>query len=496
MSNIRVKYSGLLAFLVGIIAVFTGLLFTIIVTRSLTVEEFGTWSLINILIGFLVVSESTINFWTIRGISRGSDMGKTSFISSLMFAFGLIPVYILFAILFSENSNAIDSSMILALILVPLYLLTRNLTSINTAFQPHVTSNSLLVLEIIRIPAALIFVYVLDLGLDGAIFALFFAQLIQVLYQIYLARTKLRTKFQIHFLKNWLKLSWLTAYSSGPTLLRNLDLAIYTIVSLSVIGVAFYSAALTIGRLVGHLEKLSQGLYPKLLSGGKYSHVSENISLFLLFGIPLVGLTIIFSKPGLYALNPIYQEAVLIVILLSLKTFFLSQSNVIQKVLLGIEKFDITENVSAQFFIKTNLFLVPTYRYAKLGIYLIVLTVVFLLKKDDVSEIELVTLWALIALIIEIPYLILMWIVLHKKTEIRFPYVDAIKYLSATIVFMLVFLQTSEFVIIYHQSIFDFLPTLIIQLTLCILTYVGIVYVIDKKIRKLVSLIINQILKK
>ena len=74
------------------------------------------------------------------------------------------------------------------------------------------------------------------------------------------------------------------------------DLALYTIITSSVIGVAFYSISFTIGRLVSHSEKLSQGLYPKLLSGGDYSHITRTLSLLLLFGLPLVGISIIFSK--------------------------------------------------------------------------------------------------------------------------------------------------------------------------------------------------------
>lgn len=496
MSGIRVRYSGLVAFSVGILTVFTGLVFTLIVTRTLTVEEYGTWSLIITVIGYLIVSGAIINYWTIRGIAREYAIGKTSFSSSLIFSFGLIPIYIAFAILFSENSNAIQSSMILALVLVPLFFLSRNLTAINTGFQPQVTSYSLLVFELARIPTAFTFVYLLDLGLDGTILALFLSQLIQVSFQIYLARSKIRTIFQMEIFKKWLKLSWLTAYSAGPTLLRNLDLALYTIISLSVIGVAFYSAAFAIGKLVSHSEKISQGLYPKLLSGGKYSHISQNISLSLFFGLPMVGLSIIFAKPGLYALNPIYQDAALIVVLLSLKTFFLSQSNNIQKSLLGIEQADITENPSIQKFLKSSLFQIPTYRYIQSGIYLTLLVAVFLLNKDSVSEIELVTLWAFIALILEVPYFIFMWVILNHKTSINFPYKDGLKYLGSTIIFILVFLLTSESIIIYHESIFDFLPTLLVQFAICILIYFGIVYMVDKNTRNLFSTIVTQIFKK
>ena len=483
-----------MAFTVGILTVFTGLIFALIVTRTLNAEEFGTWSLINAIIGYLVVSEGVINFWTIRGVARGLEIGKTSFVSSIMFSFGLIPFYVAFVLLFSENSNAIQSSMILALILVPLYLLSRNLTAINTGFQPHVTSYSLVVLEIGRIPAVLFFVYFLNLGLDGAIYALFAAQVIHVSFQIYLARSKIRSKVHIHFLKNWLKLSWITGYSSGTAILKNLDVALYAIISLSVLGVAYYSVAFTIGKLVSHSEKISQGLYPKLLSGGEYSHISQNVSLFLLLGLPLVGLSIVFAKPGLYALNPIYQELTLIVILLSLKTFFLSQSNNIEKALLGIEKIDVAENPSLKKFLKSNLFQIPSYRYLKLGIYLPILVIVFFWKKDSISEIELVTLWATISMLIEIPHLIFLWIQLHRKTSVSFPYKDGTKYLGATIAFMIVFWLTSDTIIIYHESIFDFLPTLFVQLLVCISIYFGITYLIDKNTRKLFFMIINQII--
>jgi O-antigen/teichoic acid export membrane protein len=496
LNNVRVTYSGLLNLLVGLSTIATGFAFSLILTRSLTIEEYGTWSLIHVIIGYLLASQAIVTFWTLRDISRGSEIGNTSILSSFIFSVGLIPVYISFVFLLSENSNVIQPSMILALILVPLFLLSRNLSAINSGFQPHVISYTLLVLESTRILTVIIFVYFLNLGLDGAIIALFIAQIIRVLFQTYLARSKLRSKLQVDFIKKWVKMSWLTVYALVPELLRNIDLVIYTIITSSVIGIAFYSVSLTLGKIVSHSEKISEGLYPKLLAGGEHSHIRNTFSLLLLFGLPLVGISIIFSKPGLYALNPIYQDATLIVILLSLKTFFLLQSNIIQKTLFGIENIDVSEKSSPKIFLKSSLFKLPSYRYIKLGIYLIVITTVFLLTKDNISEIELVTLWALIALVVEIPYLIFMWVLLSRKTSIRFPYGDAIKYLGATIVFMLVFLQTSEFIIIYHESIFDFLPSVFLQLIICVLIYFVIVYVIDKKTRKLFSLVINQIFKK
>ena len=55
MSGIRVTYSGLISFVVGIGSVFTGLIFTIIVTRRLTPDEFGEWGLIGALTGYVLI---------------------------------------------------------------------------------------------------------------------------------------------------------------------------------------------------------------------------------------------------------------------------------------------------------------------------------------------------------------------------------------------------------------------------------------------------------
>ena len=60
----------------------------------------------------------------------------------------------------------------------------------------------------------------------------------------------------------------------------------------------------------------------------------------------------------------------------------------------------------------------------------------------------------------------------------------------------LVFYLTSTTLIIYHESIFDFLPGLILQLILCVITYVVILYSIDSKTRKLTGSIINEIFHK
>ena len=95
MSNIRVNYAGLIAFVISLASIVTGMFFTIIITRNLSVEEYGTWALIGSLISYFLISQGMINFWALRQVSRGDEVGRTSVISSWIISLGVIPFYII-----------------------------------------------------------------------------------------------------------------------------------------------------------------------------------------------------------------------------------------------------------------------------------------------------------------------------------------------------------------------------------------------------------------
>ena len=84
-------YSGLFFFIVGIITNLTGLAFMLIVTRSLTQQEFGTWTLISGLIFYITLVQPITSYWIVREVARGEKSAKTGIISSGMFSsFGIL----------------------------------------------------------------------------------------------------------------------------------------------------------------------------------------------------------------------------------------------------------------------------------------------------------------------------------------------------------------------------------------------------------------------
>ena len=250
----------MIAVVSGLISVVTGAIFTLIITRRLEPEEFGLWSIIGSMISYFLVTEPIISFWTTRQIARGEKIGKTSVLTSTLFSFGSIPVYLIISLYLSDISQLHYSSVILALLLIPVSFVSQTISSINLGHKPHASSYGLLAFESLKIPSGLILVYFLDLGINGAILTTFIAFLAKILVQIYLAKEQLTNKINLDIIKHWLKHAWLPLYSNLSHLIWTLDVLIYSIITKSVLGVAYFAISSTIAAVIGQAGLISINL--------------------------------------------------------------------------------------------------------------------------------------------------------------------------------------------------------------------------------------------
>jgi len=492
MSDVRVKYSGLIALAAGLGSVLTAMVFFLIITRRLAPEELGVWVLIGSVLTYLLVSEQLISFWSIRQIARKKEVGKTAITSSLVLSLGFVPIYIIYVLAISETSNVDKGILMFGVLLLPVYYISKTLNQINAAHRPQVTSYGNIIFESIKTPIALAFVVYYDLGVQGVIITVLLAYFIKIAIQIYFAKNKLKNQFRWDVLKNWIKNSWISLYEMVPRYIRNIDVVIFLLITNSIVGLAYYHVSLVVAKIILNSSLISQGLYPKLLADGPSGHIKDIFTLSMYFAIPLLAITIIFSKPALFALNPLYQGAEIIVILLSLQAFLIVPNAIFEKVLRGIEKVDVDENPKFKDLIKSNLFTTSTARIFKEVIYLGLLVGGLLILTLN-SDLELVTWWGIAAILAEIPLVFFWWKKIYEQVEFSFPTKEITKYSFATIVFVLVYFITSDFLITYETSIYKFLPGLILQVIICVSVYISITYLIDKKTRNIVSKILNEI---
>ena len=495
MSEIRVTYSGLISLVMGLGTVVTGMIFILIVTRSLTPEELGTWGLIGGLVTYVIVLEPIISYWTTREIARDVNSGKTAVVSSGFFsAIGFVS-FLIIAFFVSTPTGANVDILFVAGLMIPFTFLNRTLSAIAIGWKPQLNSYGILSLDIAKLPAAMIFVYYMDMGLIGAIMSMIIATSVSILVLAITSRTKIRQSFKKDYLKNWLKHAWIPSYMKSAQFMI-FDVLIFSLLTGSVIGLAYWVAATTIGTIVRHSNQITKGVYPKLLSGGNKKHLQSNLMKLFFFAFPFMGFSIAFAKPGLFILNPIYDVAVVVVIFITFRSFLHMLNGAFTQALQGIEKVD-TKKSTQKEYLKSKLFYLPSIRMIRRGVYLGSMTTgIFILIQTGASEIELVIYWALISALAQLPFTIYFYYLVRKNFPLSLDVVTIGKYLLTTItIFGGIHFLMEEY-LVYDSNIFQFLLNLLPFLFLGFFVYLGITYATDKDTRKLFKAIISEIKQK
>lgn len=494
MPGIRVTYSGMISFVTGFFTIFTGLIFTLIIARQLTPEEFGTWGLLGSLLAYVLIIHPIVSYWSTREIARGVESGKTAFLSSGAFSIIGILIFFVIAYFFGIKTGVDFYILLLAGILVPVEFLRASLVGISNAYKPQTEEFGILVFELIKIPLALLMIYYFDLGLVGLIITVFISRLSNIVLLLFRTREKIKGKFNTKLIKKWFKLFWIPVYPYLSAILTTSDVAIFSIMTGSVYGIAYWSASMTISRIVNHAAKIGKGIYPKLLQGGKKEHLQDNLSRMFYFAFPLVAMSYTFSVPGLFALNPVYSEAITVVWFLVPMIFFRTLAEQFSQALKAIENVDIREDATFLDYLRSKLFYMPTLRIIQRGLYLISLAIMLiLLIPSNQDQVQLVTYWAIIALVIQIPYTGFLYVLVRKEFWPKIDNKALIKYLSASVfAFGFTFVLMEKY-LVYKISIFEFLPDLLQYIILGIGLYLSITYIIDKKTRKLVKSVLKEI---
>ena len=205
-----------------------------------------------------------------------------------------------------------------------------------------------------------------------------------------------------------------------------------------------------------------------------------------------MAISIIFAKPGLFALNPIYETAALIVILLTFRVFLFTLSIIFQNFIRGIENVDTYEKSTLKDFIKSKLFSIPTVVLIQAAIHVTALTIGLLLLGDR-PMMDLLTYWASVELVVQIPFTIYFFIILKRNISFNLDLKSLFKYLLSTIgIFGLVYILLEEY-LVYKAEIVEFLPNILLFLGIGAGSYLILTYFIDDRIKRLFHAIIHEI---
>ncbi len=437
----RLVYSGLVLFAAKILSVGTGMLFTLMITRTVPVEEYGIWVNVNLdIIMYFTLLASAIPFWTMRFVARKHEgSAKTGIISNLILALASASIYVVLTPFILSALGVSGNYLVLYLIaglqVIEIYLI-RAFESVLRVIKIEAIGYGLLIAEVIKVVAAFLLIFEFGFGLMGAMLALITAFLIQTFYYLWLSWSYLRGRIVWGYFKEWLKGSLINIYNVVGFRLSSFSLILLFAIA-GEAARAYYGASTQIASVISYSTFLAFALYPRLLMGKGDEDVAMSLKLFFMFAIPMTVGAILFADSYLIILDVKYAVAVEILQLMAVLMLIRSFCQVLDFVIFGTEHFDLKAKIPFAKLVKSRLFAVFSLPFINASIVLpLTYFVLTTMKLDPLSSAFYTVITMLVASMV---LLGIRCVLVRKSPQFVFPWGSILKYVVASAV-MAIFL--------------------------------------------------------
>lgn len=487
MDNVRLRFAGTVGFLVKILSLATGLIFTVIITRNLSIDEYGQWNVISSLVIYGIFLPTLLPYWYTRYTARNIPIAKTGTFVTILLAFVGQLIFLGTAKIFVPDFEVLYPIFIVASIHVFTSSIILSLSAISNGKQPELTSYGLLIFEVAKVIIALVYVFTLNISLLDAIIIVLISEIIHVIALSFFIRKELLKKVEFKNIKKILKTSWIPFYLRIAGLFETTDVLVIIALTAAYVNIAFFKAGFIFAVIVAMGIQLSFPLYIKMLKGGKSDDIVISTKLMFTFTIPLAFGIFFLAKPLLFLLNPEYISSSIILQILVLYFFSEAIYGLLTNIVWGKEKVDILTNPSVKQLIQSSIFKVSTANLIRLASYIGVLSGFVLLTMDsNLSIVAFGEIWAIILLVTNIPKIFYMLKLTRITISFKIPWKNISKYiLASTIMSISIIAITSE--IEYNPSALEFAPHLILVIMISIGIYFGVLISIDKDTKQLVK---------
>jgi O-antigen/teichoic acid export membrane protein len=488
--EIRTQYSGFILFAAKLLTVATGIVFTLLITTTVTPDVYGVWGKIIIIIPYFTLLSTAFPFWVMRFVARDKEgAAKTGIFANLGIASIATVVYLallpLIIPIFSLE-NYVILSVVAAAQIVELYLISV-LEGCLQAQQPHLVGYGLLIGELCKVTVAYVLMVGLNLSLLGALLGIVIAYGIKAIFYFKVIWQELKSKLVFSYVKEWIKGSMFNIYNiigDRIAAMIFLMLAIYG----GDLGMSFYQGALPIANIITYSAFLAFALYPKLLAESKMEEATASLKMVLMFAIPMTMGVLVVPDSYLRILDlgkGEYVPAVPVLMILAVDGLILTTSTIFSYVLYGIEKVDEKAQIPFKQVAKSRLFIAFSLPYVHSVITLP--TAYYVLTNFTANQPLLVAIYVTgINTAAHFAMFMVQYIIVRKAVRVEIPWKNIAKYIFASAVM-------ASILFVVHSE-----KTL---LTLAITAIGGVVYLallllIDKEAKMLAKDILKELLSR
>jgi O-antigen/teichoic acid export membrane protein len=484
--EIRVRYSGFVVFAAQVLSIATGLIYTLLLARDMTQQQYGIWANIFDLVGYFTLVSGLFPFWATRFVARGKEgTAKTGLLTNLILALVSMAVYLpvisLVPSAFHISAAYLILYVVASLQIINIYMIGM-MESCLRAEKPQAVGYGLLIEEVCKVSLAFLLIVGLHQLFLGAMLSLIGAASIQALYYTRLLVKDLRQRIRWNYLKEWLKGSTANFYNSVGN-----QLAAFVFILLFLYGGQAargdYQAAATFANIVGYSSFLAFALYPELLAKNSLKDVAFSFKTVLMFAIPMAAIVITMSKSFLTVLKVDYGVASPILVVLTLDTVVLLISQFYSTLILGIERLDQEAKVSLNELVRSKMFKVFTLPYLQAAIVLP--TAYYVLTQSATSDsVQAVVYVTTINICAHMATFLGLYAIMRKSVRIAVPWRSIGKYLfasAATVIVLFLLPQPTTILLTLGKAAAG------------VATYAALLLTIDVEARELVGLIWREI---
>lgn len=435
MSEIRLRYAGFAMFASRALSLATGLAFVLIITRSMSAEEFGVWGNIGDVLAYYTLLASMVPFWTGRFVARGlTGAAKTGLITNLAISLVFFILYVVLTpaitLAFGIREAYTLPYLISSFQVVEIYLLSA-LEAVIHVKEPHKIGLGFTVYEVTKVAAAYVFVMLMDLKLLGAVMALLVALSAQLAFYLRAMAENLGGKIERSYVKEWIKASFIGVYGAIGERIASLKLILLFVYGTQ-LARAYYGATQAIAGIAGYSAMLAFGLYPKLLMGGSKDDASTSMRMVAMLAVPMTAGAIALSDSYLTVLNPFYVEAKPVLVVMALVFFFGSFSSVLDNIVYGTEKVEEEAKIPLRALMKSGIFLLTTilYLYSLIALP----TLFFILSALRPTPVYAALWLTLVDLVLGIVFLTVRYRIASRNLPFHIPWHAMAKYCLASVV--------------------------------------------------------------
>ena len=490
-AQVRLRYTSFINYALTMASAIFGVFFLIILTRRLSIEDYGIWVLIWRYEGYFLIPTVIFSTWVTRDISRGKNTSITGVTASIFFGMASIPFYLLLVIFLLGNLQQLLVPLLFSSFCLFLDFLSSGLNSVSYGHAPQIVGYAGFAYDSGQLIFGLIFILSIGFGLTLAVIAALMGRVMMDTVSIIMNRSILhKSSLQLHQIITWIKSSWLPLFGSIAGLLVAFDVLVVSLVYKSQIPIAYYGVCISIASLASFAGVVSGSLYPKILSKRNIEDLKEAIWLTSLLSLPIVFLIIIYAKPLCALLNPNYIPVAPSLRIIVFGIYFLLMSNIASTVYYGLDPFD-AKKLESKTFLKSSLFRGYWLTFVLNGIYLILL---YALSSLSIAYLSFVTIWVSVLASLYITSFAAFIILIRRRFGMAFPIYSILRdILIFTIPAIAAAIPSILLPVRISQSFYLTLSSLIPIALLSLAVYLGVLYVIERRFRTTLRDVIKKI---